>query len=741
MSLMQPQPLADLHPFSATLHIWQQGIRVNCGPEWEAATIETAVERGPHPSAMTPEAIALFQEDIGYQERAGFCKVFTWDDLKALKPRSLKISPVAVVPQAGRRGRIILDLSFPVYNNINGIRTAIQGSVNDTTVIEAPSIPVKEIGKVLHRLLHFMKITRAGKWILFSKLDISDGFWRLVVTEDDSFNFAYVLPQQAGQPIRIVVPSALQMGWVESPSYFCAVTECARDITQHLVDSDTTLPSHPIETQMKIPHVPARARSDTPTSALQVYVDDFCNAATQSTNGDYLAKIRSASVHGILAIFPETTTTNHAAGKEPILESKLAKGDGNFDTKKLMIGFVFDGIKRTVQLSAEKARLYIREAHTMLRRKAIPLKSLQTTIGKLRHAAQILPATKGFFTPLNNVMKSPAKSIVLGEDARAAILDVCTLIHKLGRRPTHVNELIPDPPTHTAYHDAAAEGVGGVWFALEDKMQPVVWRLPFPQDIQDDVITETNPAGSITNSDLELAAEVMAIGIILENTPAIKHKTIGTLCDNSPTVGWIDRMASKSMFPTAGRLLRGLSYMLYNKQAGGVITIHVDGVSNVMADIASRPTKALSLFAPTHSSLSDDTFRSSFDTAFPLPNNQVWRLATVPEWLRDKVFTTLRGQRLGLQQWENPSGQNTGRRGKATAGSTTHQARANPQPTPPTCSSPLLLPCGKASTASDIKSRFSQSPKLSSPLPKSTFWTDIQTQDGRPQRSTPWTSQ
>ncbi len=73
--LMQPQLLADIHPFTPTLKEWQHGIEVDCGPYWAWDVIEAAVARGPHPTACTAEAIALFEEDIKYQWLAGFCKV------------------------------------------------------------------------------------------------------------------------------------------------------------------------------------------------------------------------------------------------------------------------------------------------------------------------------------------------------------------------------------------------------------------------------------------------------------------------------------------------------------------------------------------------------------------------------------------------------------------------------------------------------------------------------------------
>ena len=167
------------------MKMWRHGIKVDCGPNWSWDAIEAAVECGPHPTACTPEAWSLFKEDIAYQVTAGFSQVVLWDDIKRLQPLNLKISPVAIIPQERCSSRIILDLSFPVDQEVDGVVTVTQKSVNDTTVLSAPSIPVREIGKVLPRLLQYMRDTPAGLHILFCKLDISDGFWHLVVHEDD----------------------------------------------------------------------------------------------------------------------------------------------------------------------------------------------------------------------------------------------------------------------------------------------------------------------------------------------------------------------------------------------------------------------------------------------------------------------------------------------------------------------------------------------------------------------------
>jgi hypothetical protein len=55
-----------------------------------------------------------------------------------------------------------------------------------------------------------------------------------------------------------------------------------------------------------------------------------------------------------------------------------------------------------------------------------------------------------------------------------ALEDIISLLCILSLRPTHVRELVPDMPHYVGYHDAAAEGAGGVWFMLVDDMPPQV---------------------------------------------------------------------------------------------------------------------------------------------------------------------------------------------------------------------------------------------------------------------------
>jgi len=173
-------------------------------------------------------------------------------------------------------------------------------------------------------------------------------------------------------------------------------------------------------------------------------------------------------------------------------------------------------------------------------------------VGRLQHAARILPASRGFFTPLYNALKGLPDSVGLGKNSevRHALLDVANVIKDLAVRPTHVTELVQQGLDYAGYCDASAFGAGGVWFGSGTALLASVWRIQWPQDITSDVVSYANPNGRLTNSDLEMAAVVLQQAVLearLGSAIAGTQAAIGS--DNTPAVAWTTRMASRSASP------------------------------------------------------------------------------------------------------------------------------------------------------------------------------------------------
>jgi hypothetical protein len=180
----------------------------------------------------------------------------------------------------------------------------VQDSVNDTTTKLAPTGPVEEIGNVFRRLLSLMDSAENDEVVMLSKIDLSDGFWRMLVKQEQTWNFAYVMPDPPGHPIRIVTSSALQMGWAESPGYFCAATETGRDIIQGLVAEGTHLLPHCLEEYIRPVKAAKRSKSENPVHGMYVYVDDYIAAAVKNAIGTLLGRIVRSALHGIHSISP-----------------------------------------------------------------------------------------------------------------------------------------------------------------------------------------------------------------------------------------------------------------------------------------------------------------------------------------------------------------------------------------------------------------------------------------------------
>jgi hypothetical protein len=76
---------------------------------------------------------------------------------------------------------------------------------------------------------------------------------------------------------------------------------------------------------------------------------------------------------------------------------------------------------------------------------------------------------------------------------------------------------------------------------------PTIFCLPWPADISVDLVSFNNPRGCINNSELEIVG-LFLLWLCLEGVaPDMAHKHVALFSNNSPTVSWVAKMASKKI--------------------------------------------------------------------------------------------------------------------------------------------------------------------------------------------------
>ena len=191
-----------------------------------------------------------------------------------------------------------------------------------------------QLGSCLKRLIVMMEDNYdPAHPFKFFRWDIKDGFWRLIVSEQDAWGFYYVLPSADGKEVKlndveIVVPDAPQMGWCDSPPIFGAGSETAQDTIQELADNEVALPPHKFGKRMNpVQTIPTGPTN--PTTFFEVFVNDFLNGTNDLSTPSLLHKSQ-CMLHGVHSISPPIEITEHG-GADAIAETKLEQGKGSWE--------------------------------------------------------------------------------------------------------------------------------------------------------------------------------------------------------------------------------------------------------------------------------------------------------------------------------------------------------------------------------------------------------------------------
>lgn len=754
-SLMQPQDLAArILPRDEyeRLSLWNTGgCPADCGPPWEPAVIEAAKNAGPHTSACSPENVELIWDDIQYQEEAGFVRVvsesvlFGGDKI----PEELKMSRVAVVPQENRRGRIILNLSAEV--NLGRRRATgrrrwkdeIHPSVNETTAEADEQAAVKALGTALGSLLMYMFDTTSTWEIDWQKVDLSDGFWRMITEAGKEYNFVFQLPEREGDTERhYVVPSSLQMGWKNSPAFFCTGTEATRCLIKRLlaltmasgIDVEHRHESYCVNDELPSTSAAHWKGLADATLACRVFVDDFMQGLAgdpeRPERRDQQLWVSRAVLHGIHAVFPPPDVLDHAGGKDSVSQRKLDKGDALFKLREVLLGFLMSGgagSKRTVAVPVGKFDKYVGRLRKALDQpnNYITFSEFQKIHGQMQHVSVAIPCLRGLMTPLNQQLSRERSTVGLrvGGTLRATFEIFATLIEDAQTHPSHIAEIVPpDLPHYHGTTDASGVGAGGVWLPCTEWLHPTVWRLEWPDDIKRAVRN-----GTLSMVDCEFAAYFIAECMIddLSERPVAGLSTF-LWTDNSPTEAIVQRQASRAKSTMPEATLRWLALRQRWTRRGPQDIKHYPGKDNLMADFPSRS------FSEGYPDEADDEFLTEFDLRFPLPPQlRYWVCVRPSKEISSAAFSLLRKQ-INCEILETTVIGSFGVGLPIALAKTLSSPESRTTLGPTTwgesgCSFPLLLPCGKVCTTVATNLRDRRSRAHFSKSPSSWTSTDLET--------------
>ena len=635
------EPKGDFHPAVGRIphpaahllnHIRLHGAPVvTAGAPWSQSKRAQAIHRGPHKSAR--DYRAFLRQEFTDMINKGHWTVLP-ADLLASEP-ALRLSPLGVVPQRDRRPRTICDYTF--YG------------VNEDTLGLAPQ-EAMQFGRALQRIIQTIVQAnpRYGP-VYISKIDISDGFYRVHVRPRDIPKLAVLLPTTSGEAPLVGLPNSLPMGWKESPPYFSAATETVADLANAAIASNQPQlphrldevaesppaldPATPLPTSVGTsrhipPHQTRTGFAQRPTAYWDIYVDDFVGLV--QGNQPRRTKVKRALLSALDHVLRPLDPTDSPHRQEPASIKKCRKGDATWATTKVVLGWLLDTLQLTVELPPHRiTRLHEILASIKPTQRRIATKTWHKIMGELRSMTLAIPGARGLFSTLQEAFRHPEPTgnrLRLRRHVHDFLLDFQWMASDVGSRPTRMAELVPSPPAVQGACDASGLGMGGVLFLHTPQgVTPILWRSPFPAPVVQALVSFDNPTGTITNSDLELAGTIAQLDVLAQAAD-IRERTIHNLTDNTPTLYWHRKGSTTTTGPAAYLLRLAALHQRHHRYLA--LHDYIPGPSNVMADDCSRLWH-----------LTDTQLLAHFDSQYP--QRQPWQLFHLRSPMRSALTSAL----------------------------------------------------------------------------------------------------
>ena len=552
------------------------------------ADVAASLARGNHKSARGHEAKLL--EMLKDEVKRGWQLPLPKE--AALELPHCEVAPLGVVSQTtlGADGTKETKLRLTHDQSFNATR-GMRRSVNDR--VDVDRLTPARFGRALLRFLHYTCKLRRNfprDRLLITKVDFKSAYRRVHLKATTALKSSTCI---AGM---LLVALRMTFGGAPNPSQWSDISEVIADLANDLVRRDDWDPSVWSAPQQGVLRTSRAVDND------EGHVrpsDEFGKAFAMSVNDpvdDGLAKFE-CYLDDLFGVFRDRDVDKaeaalplalHLVGRpvderapesfprDDLLAASKFLAEAKASERKTILGWDVNTRSFKVSLPGDKRRAWVTE---LRRLRSLPgrrahARELETTIGRLNHAAYVVPNSRPFLGRLYRASeRAQACGSVRLSESQVDDLELWEVFLDAAAKGISINRLVFRWPTRIVRVDACPQGMGG--YGLQSG---IAWRLPLPPDW----------IGRGSLNCLEFLAAL--VGVWVEHQvggPWAEDDVLLCQGDSSSATGWIARSSFGDECPLHLAIARTMArYMIDHELTH--YSQWFPGKENSVADVLSR---------------------------------------------------------------------------------------------------------------------------------------------------------
>ena len=300
------------------------------------------------------------------------------------------------------------------------------------------------------------------------------------------------------------------------------------------------------------------------------FIDDIITAGCADSNWKRLAGASLLSSH----LLDRPILPNEPVKRDDLVALNKLKAEGTLNEVQTVLGWRIDARRFAVALPKEKFAAWMKSLEEIISKGSCTLKELNTLLGRLNHAAMVIPMSRHFLGRSRHVLCMKYKNNQVMQLSSEILEDLALWLKSL--RKAHsgisVNLLVERYPSQTHIADSYENGIGG--FSL---ITGKAWRFELPNCLK----------GRVSNDALECLAEIVGTWMGVIDKEVAAGDCVFSCTDNATAVGWSRRTNFTVSDSAELQFSRKLASLILDADCC-LHAQHIRGIHNWVADSLSR---------------------------------------------------------------------------------------------------------------------------------------------------------